>query len=159
MKRLFLCLFFYAVFFLTTPLIFSEPVYFDFETKSPILDTNSETEVTFYYRIGSLSEENFKVIPHSENGFVSVWDGNDKKWTTASGLWSESPQLSNNMRIKVAGINQGKTKIWFQVQDKNTGKVFDTLKKDIWGGNILSDYLKNLNENINNWNINDKMSQ
>ena len=140
--------------------VFADGYYFDFKPVSRIPNSKNEYRINFLF----LSQGNFIVRPVMKNpqGQIFIFarkeeisDFSSKSLIKKAGTWVSSyenwtllPPLEKTMTIKILNAHE-KSEIYFQIQNAKTGKIYLTPTKTLWPRNIIDDYFKKLNDNIN----------
>lgn len=119
--------------------------YFNISVGQKILPITERLPVEINFDLGKTPLSRFKILPQIETGTIELVE-------------TES-SLTETIEVKINNPNSNKTNIWLLVQDTKTGKVYETNRITIWGRNIYETYLRQINENIRNWLINDKMNE
>ncbi len=127
---------------------FADDYYFDFKPITRIPNSKNEYKINFLF----LSKDAFIVRPIIKNsqGQIFISSGNlsrEKEWVSGYENWNLLPSLEKSMIIKIQNINE-KSKIYFQIQNAKTGKVYLTPAKTLWPRNIVNEYFSRLNVKI-----------
>jgi len=120
--------------------------YFDVEVDTKKVPYNKELNIEFSYSLNGFEESDFLVRPRMTVGAVSVYHEAENEWVSQGGLWTAMPTLQKDMNIKVD--LQGESELYFEIQNTVDQKIFETPKIMIWGGNIYTDYIEKVNQNL-----------
>ena len=89
------------------------------------------------------------VRPKAKVGTISIFDHSENKWVLGTALWSELPKIEERMRVRIEGIDDGKTEIYFEILDGKKYTVHTTPKQTVWGYKPYGDYREKINVFLN----------
>ena len=132
---------------------YAEEKYFDFVSKSGAVGLDGSYEVGLIFDVEGEYQENLSVRPRIDKGkgVVNIYNGATRLWTAGNGDWSKMPEISQEVRLKIFGIKDETTEIYFEILDKKTAKLYRTPSKKIYGRRVHEQYIEKLNGNILGW--------
>ena len=138
---------------------YASSYYFVPAMKVRVLSVNEEVGIKMNYDLVGPSTERFLVRPLINNGIISIWHWDKDVYIQGTGLWSDMPRLTEDIKIKIQGLSAEKTEFWFQIQDTKKGKVYHTPKTVLWSRVTYIKYVERLNENISMWAVDDTIPE
>lgn len=131
--------------------VFAKDTYFDFNFPSRLLLANYVYKIKLAYELYGANENEFIVIPVTENGSVEIYDESKNVWIKPNNLRSTFPSLSPELEVKITNFNGAKMKICFEVQHSKTALLYKTPCKTYWNRSIFNGYIDRLNDKILKW--------
>jgi hypothetical protein len=116
-----------------------------FNIRQKVLDTNHQLKIDFEFD-DSETKSQFVIRPHTQLGIISILEGHD--WIYGNDLWQNMPTLQDKMLVKIEGLVVEHTFIYFTLQNKKTGKTFETQKVKVWSRSFNNEYISRLNRNL-----------
>ena len=138
--------------------VYAEDVFFDFSLEKPLIQSGSDFEVRFNYKLKGISEDNFVIRPIVNRGIVEVWDINNSSWISLYGLRSNLPVFSKIMKLRINGLEIGKASLKFEIQNTLDGEIYNTPQRNVWSENIYLGYIQKLNDHLKAF-VNAKMDK
>ena len=132
---------------------FAEEKYFDFVSKSGVIGLDGSYEAELLFDVEEEYQENLLVRPRIDKGkgVVNIYNSETRVWTAGNGDWSKMPEISREVRLRIFGIEDETTEIYFEILDKKTAKLHLTPSKTIYGRRVHEQYIEKLNGNILGW--------
>ena len=131
--------------------------YFDFIPSSYQIQAGKEMEISLITKSKNLKKENWRVRPAAANTLISVYNENKQEWVFTSKPWSEMPQISNQMKLKI-NSPQEQINLKLLILDQKNAKTYETPEKTLWTIKAYNNYYQKLNENLTEWRQNHKRS-
>ena len=119
---------------------FGESTYFDFSVDSPFIQSGSEFEIYFNYKLEGFGERDFLISPVVNRGLVR----------SSFSVLSSAPSLS------ILGF--GKVSLSFDIWNLKTGEIYKTPKRYIWITFVCQQIRMQGFEKLNAF-MNDKMEE
>ena len=129
----------------------AQDVFFDYYLPSKILFSGQVYKIKLLYNLSGADKKYFTVIPQAENLNVEIFNGNKNIWVNSSGLRTEYPDISGEIKVKITGSNGEKGRLCFNIQYSKTSEIFRTPCKTFWNGSVLNGYIAGLNAKISRW--------
>ena len=96
------------------------------------------------------SEDVFKIRPETQLGSTQVWDYKEQRWVEGSGLWSQLPQSSDNIKIRFSKSTLPKKIFNLIFQNPLTAKLYYSPQFTVWDAIYVRNYISKLNNNLDN---------
>lgn len=123
---------------------YAEFTNFDFELEKYFVEDNKEINVELIYSLDGYTEKDFLIRPVVLNGIIEILNEENGKWVSSYGLTTDLPSLKKNILVRIRGVSVEKTEIFFEIRNINTGEVYLTPKKYVWGNKVYENYLERI---------------
>jgi len=118
-------------------------VHFDFLPVSPVTSSSGVLNIIFSYNLVGFEPKDFVVRPKILAGQINIWK-ESLGWAAGGLSWSALPDLSENMLVKINAGSLENVGISFEIQNKLTGKIYETPKRNVKTYRVFDKYAKNL---------------
>ncbi len=108
-------------------------LYFDFMPARFITVSNSSISIKMYSKVADANYyKNLKIRPVAKNALVSAFSSEPEAWISQYAFSTHLPNYSHEVLIKPV-FSGDYFLLSFEVLDTNTGKIYKTPEKKIWG--------------------------
>ena len=122
--------------------------YFDYSLDKNLISQDGVVEVDLYFDIPKQSQNQFLVRPVLDNGLMYIYSSKTQSWINSGDLWTNMPELSEKVKIKIASTSFEKVSLKFVLKNTYTEKEYETLAKPIWGKKIYKNYIGAINDSV-----------
>lgn len=119
--------------------------YFDVQPIKKLLDSHDSVKVKVLYKDSDLDLSRFRVKAYCSECSAFVFDDSKIKWIPSFNIWLDMPPLKNELYIKLTLKFENNAYVWLELQDIQTGRIYETPKKLVWSRNIFNEYLHKIN--------------
>lgn len=122
--------------------------FFDYSLDKNLVSQDGVVEVNLYFDIPKQFQDQFLIRPVLDNGLMYIYNPKVQSWINSNDLWSNMPDLSEKVKVKVASTSFEKVSLKFVIKNTYTQKEFETLAKPIWGKKIYKNYIGTINNAV-----------